>query len=45
VAFAHLLQKSKYCLIDCQIENQHLESLGAFTMPRDLFIQQLKAFV
>ncbi|MBP06191.1 MAG: leucyl/phenylalanyl-tRNA--protein transferase [Chloroflexi bacterium] len=45
VAFAHLLQKSKYCLIDCQIENQHLESLGAFKMPRDLFIQQLKAFV
>ena len=45
VAFAHLLQKSKFCLIDCQIENQHLESLGAFKMPRDLFIQQLKAFV
>lgn len=45
VAFAHLLHKSKYCLIDCQIENQHLESLGAFKMPRDLFIQQLKAFV
>ena len=45
VAFAHLLQKSKYYLIDCQIENQHLESLGAFKMPRDLFIQQLKAFV
>ena len=45
VAFAHLLQKSSYCLIDCQIENQHLESLGAFKMPRDLFIQQLKAFV
>ena len=45
VAFAHLLQKSKYCLIDCQIENQHLESLGAFKMPRDLFIQRLKAFV
>ena len=45
VAFAHLLQKSKYCLIDCQIENQHLESLGAFKMPRDLFIQQLKSFV
>ena len=45
VAFAHLLQKSKYCLIDCQIENQHLESVGAFKMPRDLLIQQLKAFV
>ena len=45
VAFAYLLQKSQYKLIDCQIENKHLESLGAFKMPRDLFIQQLKAFV
>ena len=45
VAFAYLLQKTEYCLIDCQIENQHLESLGAFKMKRDLFVQQLKAFV
>ena len=45
VAFAHLLQKSDYKLIDCQVENKHLESLGAFNMPRDLFMQQLKAFV
>ena len=45
VAIAHLLQKSDYKLIDCQVENKHLESLGAFNMPRDLFMQQLKAFV
>jgi len=45
VAFACLLQNSHYQLIDCQVENKHLESLGAFNMPRDLFIQQLKAFV
>jgi leucyl/phenylalanyl-tRNA--protein transferase len=45
VAFAYLLQNSDYKLIDCQVENKHLESLGAFNMPRDLFIQQLKAFV
>jgi leucyl/phenylalanyl-tRNA--protein transferase len=45
VAFAYLLQQSSYQLIDCQVENKHLESLGAFKMPRDLFIQQLKAFV
>jgi len=45
IAFAYLLQQSQYKLIDCQIENKHLESLGAFKMPRDLFIQQLKAFV
>jgi len=45
VAFAYLLQQGSYQLIDCQVENNHLESLGAFKMPRDLFIQQLKAFV
>ena len=45
VALAYLLQNSDYKLIDCQVENKHLESLGAFNIPRDLFIQQLKAFV
>ena len=45
VAFAYLLQNSNYKLIDCQVQNKHLESLGAFKMPRDLFVQQLKAFV
>ncbi len=45
VAFAYLLQKSHYRLIDCQVENPHLESLGAFKLSRNLFIQQLKAFV
>ena len=45
VAFAYLLQNSHYQLIDCQVENKHLQSLGAFRLPRDLFIQQLKAFV
>ena len=45
VAFAYLLQNSHYQLIDCQVENKHLQSLGAFRLPRNLFIQQLKAFV
>jgi len=45
VALAYLIQNSDYKLIDCQVENKHLESLGAFNIPRDLFIQQLKAFV
>ena len=45
VAFAYLLQKSHYRLVDCQVENPHLESLGAFKLARDLFIQQLKTFV
>ena len=42
VAFAYLLQNSDYKMIDCQVENKHLESLGAFNMPRDLFINSLK---
>jgi len=45
VAFTYLLQNSHYRLIDCQVENKHLQNLGAFRLPRDLFIQQLKAFV
>ena len=45
IAFAYLLQNSHYRLIDCQVENKHLQNLGAFRLPRDLFIQQLKAFV
>ena len=45
VAFAYLLQNSHYQLIDCQVENKHLQSFGAFRLPRNLFIQQLKAFV
>jgi leucyl/phenylalanyl-tRNA--protein transferase len=45
VAFAYLLQKTHFRLIDCQVENPHLESLGAFKLSRNLFIQQLKAFV
>jgi len=45
VAFAYLLQQGPYQLIDCQVENNHLKSLGAFKMSRDLFIQQLKSFV
>jgi len=45
VAFAFLLQNCHYQLIDCQVESQHLESLGAYNIPRDLFMQQLKAFV
>ena len=45
VAFSYLVQNSHYRLIDCQVENKHLQSLGAFNLSRDLFIQQLRAFV
>ena len=45
VAFVSLLQSGIYKLIDCQVENEHLKSLGATNITRDLFVQQLKAFV
>ncbi|SHJ67659.1 leucyl/phenylalanyl-tRNA--protein transferase [Aequorivita viscosa] len=44
VAFYHLcqyLQTLDYKLIDCQIYNTHLESLGAFEIPRNEFLDYL----
>ena len=41
-ALAHLVNKiapNKYTLIDCQIPNPHLASLGAIEMPRDEFLK------
>lgn len=42
VAFVHLLQKTNYKLIDCQVENPHLKSLGAFNIKRSAFVKLLK---
>lgn len=45
-AFIHLasdLCKKKYVLIDCQVYNPHLESLGAEAIPRADFIKLLQA--
>jgi leucyl/phenylalanyl-tRNA--protein transferase len=36
------LKKQKYDLIDCQIMNPHLQSLGAYTISRDEFLIKLK---
>jgi leucyl/phenylalanyl-tRNA--protein transferase len=44
VAFYYLqeyLRKHEYDLIDCQIMNPHLLSLGAFNISRDNFLKQL----
>jgi leucyl/phenylalanyl-tRNA--protein transferase len=44
-AFIHLvqaLQKEGIVLIDCQVYTEHLESLGAAFIPRQLFIDYLK---
>lgn len=42
VAFIHLVNSKKYKLIDCQIYNPHLESLGAREIDRDEFLKMLK---
>jgi len=47
LAFIYLvesLQKKDYKLIDCQVYNEHLESLGASEIPRKEFMEYLKEF-
>ncbi len=41
VALVYLLKNTDYQLVDCQVENSHLKSLGAFNIERFSFIQQL----
>lgn len=46
VAFVYLinyLKENNYKLLDCQVHNDHLESLGAFEIPRELFMAILKS--
>ena len=38
---AHVLASLGWPLIDCQVENPHLASLGAFEMPRSEFVSQV----
>ncbi|MES2662358.1 MAG: leucyl/phenylalanyl-tRNA--protein transferase [Pseudomonadota bacterium] len=43
IALAHIFYNlTELKLLDCQIPNPHLMSLGAFTIPRENFIQLLK---
>ena len=42
IAFVHLLKNMDYDLVDCQVENPHLKSLGAFNIERSAFIKLLK---
>lgn len=42
LAFIHLVQTHSYRLIDCQIYNDHLASLGAQEISRDTFLKLLK---
>ena len=46
VAFVTLVQQlkeKKYKLLDCQVHNDHLESLGAFEISRESFMRILKS--
>ena len=46
VAFVTLVQQLKeknYKLLDCQVHNDHLESLGAFEISRESFMRILKS--
>ena len=42
LAFIYLAENKKYKLIDCQIYNEHLASLGAREVERTLFLSILK---
>ena len=46
VAFVYLvmyLKQNNYKLLDCQVHNDHLESLGAFEISRESFMRILKS--
>ena len=48
IAFIALCQQLKtwgYPLIDCQVHNEHLESLGATNIPRDEFIHYIRQYI
>ena len=42
VAFIHMVQSNVYKLIDCQVYNNHLKTLGAKEIVRDKFLTLLK---
>lgn len=42
IALAKQLQLANYRLLDCQVHNDHLESLGAREIPREDFLEILK---
>ena len=43
VGFISFIQNTNYRLIDCQLYTKHFENLGAEEMPRDIFMEHLKA--
>lgn len=45
LAFIHLVKNNNYRIIDCQVYNDHLASLGAKEINRELFLNILKEVV
>jgi len=41
LAFIALVRQNKYALIDCQVYNSHLASLGAKEIERNVFVGYL----
>lgn len=44
IAFIHLVTSNKYALIDCQVYNKHLDSLGAREIDRKVFLELLEKY-
>lgn len=42
IALAQQLKQWGYPLIDCQVYSEHLSRLGAVTLPREIFVQQVQ---
>ncbi len=42
IALVNHLRNGKYQILDCQVYNEHLESLGCREIPREVFIEYLK---
>mgnify|MGYP002777235675 CR=1 FL=1 len=42
IALVKWLESQNYALLDCQLHNHHLASLGAREIPRELFLQYLR---
>ncbi|WP_372737871.1 leucyl/phenylalanyl-tRNA--protein transferase [Neptunomonas sp.] len=45
IALCQQLEKWGYPLIDCQVHNSHLESLGARNIPRNEFIDYIRHYI
>lgn len=43
IALANQLKKDNYCLLDCQVYNEHLERLGCREIEREAFMAILKS--